>query len=377
MNIVIMGTAHPFRGGLAAFNERLAKQFISEGHNVEIYNFSLQYPSILFPGKTQYTDEPAPENLTIKQKVNSVNPINWIKVGKELCRMAPDVLIVKFWLPFMGPAFGTICRQIRKNRKTKIICIADNIIPHEHRPGDKIFTKYFSKAVDAWIGMSKEVYDDVLKVVKSPKRALIPHPVFDNYGQVISRQEALKRLNLDPANKYILFFGFIRGYKGLDLLFKAMAQPELSKHSEIKLIVAGEFYGDSQPYYKLIEELNIADRVELRTDYIPNEAINSYFCASDLIVQPYKTATQSGVTQIGYHFGKPMLVTNVGGLPEIIGHKVSGYVVEPDEKEIAQAIADFYDNDRYEAYAAATLLRKKEFEWSNLSGKIIELASQK
>ena len=377
MNIVIMGTAHPFRGGLAAFNERLAKQFISEGHNVEIYNFSLQYPSILFPGKTQYTDEPRPENLKIKQKVNSVNPINWIKVGKELCRMAPDILIVKFWLPFMGPAFGTICRQIRKNRKTKIICIADNIIPHEHRPGDKIFTKYFSKAVDAWIGMSKEVYDDVLKVVKHPKRALIPHPVFDNYGQVISRQEALNRLNLDPANKYILFFGFIRGYKGLDLLFKAMAQPELSKHSDIKLIVAGEFYGDSQPYYKLIEELNIADRVELRTDYIPNEAINSYFCASDLIVQPYKTATQSGVTQIGYHFGKPMLVTNVGGLPEIIGHKVSGYVVEPNEKEIAQAIADFYDNDRYEAYAAATLLRKREFEWSNLSGKIIELASQK
>ena len=377
MNIVIMGTAHPFRGGLAAFNERLAKQFISEGHNVEIYNFSLQYPSILFPGKTQYTDEPAPDNLTIKQKVNSVNPINWIKVGKELCRMAPDILIVKFWLPFMGPAFGTICRQIRKNRKTKIICIADNIIPHEHRPGDKIFTKYFSKAVDAWIGMSKEVYDDVLKVVKSPKRALIPHPVFDNYGQVISRQEALKRLNLDPANRYILFFGFIRGYKGLDLLLKAMAQPELAKHNEIKLIVAGEFYGDSQPYYKLIDDLKIADRVELRTDYIPNEAINSYFCASDLIVQPYKTATQSGVTQIGYHFGKPMLVTNVGGLPEIIGHKVSGYVVEPNEKEIAQAIADFYDNDRYEAYAAATLLRKKEFEWSNLSGKIIELASEK
>lgn len=374
MKIIIMGTAHPFRGGLAAFNERLAKQFINEGHDVEIYNFTLQYPSILFPGKTQYTDEPAPEKLTIKRKVNSVNPFNWLKVGKELRTMAPDILIVKFWLPFMGPAFGTICREVKKSGKTKIICIADNIIPHEHRPGDMLFTKYFSKAIDGWIGMSKEVYNDVLKVVAKPKRALVPHPVFDNYGQVISREEALKNLELEDKYKYLLFFGFIRGYKGLDLLLKAMAEPELAKMDNVKLIIAGEFYGDSAPYFKLISDLNLETRVVLRTDYIPNEAINSYFCASDLIVQPYKTATQSGVTQIGYHFGKPMLVTNVGGLPEIIGDKVSGYVVEPNEKSIAQAIADFYNNNRYDSFAAATLERKKDFEWDKLTQAIINLS---
>ena len=374
MKIIIMGTAHPFRGGLAAFNERLAKQFINEGHDVEIYNFTLQYPSILFPGKTQYTDEPAPEKLTIKRKVNSVNPFNWLKVGKELRAMAPDVLIVKFWLPFMGSAFGTICREVKKSGKTKIICIADNIIPHEHRPGDMLFTKYFSKAIDGWIGMSKEVYNDVLKVVAKPKRALVPHPVFDNYGQVISREEALKNLELEDKYKYLLFFGFIRGYKGLDLLLKAMAEPELAKMDNVKLIIAGEFYGDSAPYFKLISDLNLETRVVLRTDYIPNEAINSYFCASDLIVQPYKTATQSGVTQIGYHFGKPMLVTNVGGLPEIIGDKVSGYVVEPNEKSIAQAIADFYNNNRYDSFAAATLERKKDFEWDKLTQAIINLS---
>lgn len=374
MKIVIMGTAHPFRGGLAAFNERLAKQFINEGHDVEIYNFTLQYPSILFPGKTQYTDEPAPENLTIKRKVNSVNPFNWLKIGKELRAMAPDILIVKFWLPFMGPAFGTICREVKKGGKTKIICIADNIIPHEHRPGDVLFTKYFSKAIDGWIGMSKEVYNDVLKVVTEPKRALVPHPVFDNYGKVISREEALKNLDLEDRYKYLLFFGFIRGYKGLDLLLKAMAEPELAKMDNVKLIIAGEFYGDSAPYFKLISDLNLETRVVLRTDYIPNEAINSYFCASDLIVQPYKTATQSGVTQIGYHFGKPMLVTNVGGLPEIIGDKVSGYVVEPNERAIAQAIADFYNNNRYDSFAAATLERKKDFEWDKLTRAIINLS---
>ncbi len=374
MNIVIMGTAHPYRGGLAAFNERLAKQFIAEGHSVEIYNFSLQYPSILFPGKTQYTDEAAPQGLKIERKVNSINPINWFKVGKELAKKAPDILIVKFWLPFMGPSLGTICRQVKKNQKTRVICIADNIIPHEHRPGDMLFTKYFSKGVDGWIGMSKEVYNDVLKVVTEPKRALVPHPVFDNYGEVISREEALSRLNLESEFHYLLFFGFIRGYKGLDILLKAMGEASLTKRKDIKLIVAGEFYGDSAPYFKIIEDYNLEDRVVLRTDYIPNDAINSYFCASDLIVQPYKTATQSGVTQIGYHFGKPMLVTNVGGLPEIIGDKVSGYVVEPDEKAIAAAITDFYDNNRYDSFAAATLERKKEFEWDRLTEAIINLA---
>ncbi len=374
MKIVIMGTAHPFRGGLAAFNERLAKQFTEEGHDVEIYNFTLQYPSILFPGKTQYTNEPAPENLTIKRKVNSVNPFNWIKVGKELRNMAPDILIVKFWLPFMGPAFGTICREVKKGGKTKIICIADNIIPHEHRPGDMLFTKYFSNAIDGWIGMSKEVFNDVLKVVKDPNRALVPHPVFDNYGKVISREEALNNLELEEQYKYLLFFGFIRGYKGLDLLLKAMAEPELANMKQVKLIIAGEFYGDSAPYFKLIADYNLETRVVLRTDYIPNESINSYFCASDLIVQPYKTATQSGVTQIGYHFGKPMLVTNVGGLPEIIGDKISGYVVEPNEKAIAQAIADFYNNNRYESFAAATRERKKDFEWDKLTQAIIKLS---
>lgn len=374
MNIVIMGTAHPYRGGLAAFNERMASQFIKEGHNVEIYNFSLQYPSILFPGKTQYTDEEAPKGLIIKRKVNSINPFNWVKVGKELKKKAPDILIVKFWLPFMGPSLGTICRMVRKNCKTKVICIADNIIPHEHRPGDMLFTKYFSHGIDGWIGMSKEVYNDVLKVVMNPKRALVPHPVFDNYGEVISREEALKRLNLEKEYRYLLFFGFIREYKGLDILLKAMGEAAIAKRNDIKLIVAGEFYGDSAPYFKLIADYNLEGRVILRTDYIPNEAINSYFCASDLIVQPYKTATQSGVTQIGYHFGKPMLVTNVGGLPEIIGDKVSGYVVEPKESAIANAIADFYDNDRYDSFATATLERKKEFEWDRLTEAIINLS---
>ena len=372
MKIVILGTAHPYRGGLAAFNERLAKEFAREGHEVMISNFTLQYPSIVFPGKSQYTDEPAPEGLKIERMFSSVNPFSWYSCGKKLRAMAPDILIVKYWLPFMAPAFGTICREVKKNGRTKVICIADNIIPHEHRIGDRALTKFFSRCVDGWVAMSREVYGDIRTVVGECRRVLAAHPVFDNYGEVISRKKALEILDLDEKYRYMLFFGFIRSYKGLDLLLKALAEPELKARKNLKLIIAGEFYGDSSPYFKIIGDYGIEDRVILRTDYIPNDRINSFFCAADIIVQPYKSATQSGVTQIGYHFGKPMLVTNVGGLPEIIADGESGYVVEPSSQEIAKAIADFYDNDRYDAFAAKTVERRSLFSWSRITEAILK-----
>ncbi len=370
MKIVLMGTAYPYRGGLAAFNERLAREFSKRGDDVVIYNFSLQYPSIFFPGKSQYSDEPAPEGLNICRRVNSVNPANWLRVGRELRRMAPDILLVKYWLPLMAPAFGTICREVRRNGKTKVVCIADNVIPHEHRVGDMALSRYFAKSVDAWIGMSKEVYDDVLKVATNPIRRLVPHPIYDNYGEPIAREKALELLGLDKSCRYLLFFGFIREYKGLDLLLRSLAEPELRGREDLKLIVAGEFYCDSAPYLKLIEELGIGERVILHTDYIPNDYVSRYFSAADLIVQPYKSATQSGVTQIGYHFGCPMLVTNVGGLHEIIADRVSGYVVEPTVHDIAVAIADFYDNGREAAFREATVERKKMFGWDKLADAI-------
>ncbi|MDE7074598.1 MAG: glycosyltransferase, partial [Odoribacter sp.] len=294
MKIVILGTAHPYRGGLAAMNERLAQELSGQGHEVVIYNFTLQYPGFLFPGKSQYTDEAAPQGLKIIRKINSVCPFNWLKVGRELRKMRPDLLIIKFWLPFMGPALGTIARLARKNHHTRVICIADNMIPHEKRPGDRLFTKYFTKGVDGYIAMSHEVYADVEKLVAHPLRRFTPHPIYDHYGEIIPREEALKALKLDAAYRYLLFFGFIRDYKGLDWLLQAMADSRLK---DIRLIIAGEFYSDSEPYLRLIRELGLEEKVILHTDYIPNEQINRYFCAADLVVQPYKTATQSGVTQ--------------------------------------------------------------------------------
>lgn len=372
MKIVILGTAHPYRGGLAAMNERLARQLMEEGHEVIIYNFTLQYPGFLFPGKTQYTDEKAPAGLHIVRKINSVNPLNWWKVGHELKKLRPDLLIIKFWIPFMGPALGSIARLARKNRHTRVICIADNMIPHEKRKGDRWLTQYFTKGVDGYIAMSHEVYEDIEKLVKAPERRFTPHPVYDHYGEMISREQALQDLKLDASFHYLLFFGFIRDYKGLDLLLQAMADPRLESHN-IRLIVAGEFYANGEVYMNMIRNLRLQDKVVMHTDYIPNEQINRYFCAADLIVQPYKTATQSGVTQIGYHFNKAMLVTRVGGLGEIIADGRSGYVVNPEPDAIVRAILDFYDYRRQAAFEQETERLKQQFSWSRMVEVIMEL----
>lgn len=353
-------------------NERLAQELSGQGHDVVIYNFTLQYPGFLFPGKSQYTDEAAPRGLKIIRKVNSVCPFNWLKVGRELKKMCPDLLIIKYWLPFMGPALGTIARIARRNRHTRVICIADNMIPHEKRPGDRLFTKYFTRGVDGYIAMSHEVYDDIEKLVAHPLRRFTPHPVYDHYGEIISREEALEALHLDPACRYLLFFGFIRDYKGLDWLLQALADDRL-RDRQVRLMVAGEFYSDSEPYLKLIREEGLEEKVVLHTDYIPNEQINRYFCAADMVVQPYKTATQSGVTQIGYHFNKAMLVTDVGGLGEIIADRRSGYVVKPEVSAIADAIVDFYDGERQADFEKETMKLKEQFSWTRMTDVMLEL----
>ncbi|WP_302567141.1 glycosyltransferase [Culturomica massiliensis] len=372
MKIVILGPAHPYRGGIAALNDRLAVELIKEGHEVTVFNFSLQYPKFLFPGKTQYTDDPAPRNVTILRKVNAVNPLNWWKVGRELRRLRPELIIVRFWLPFMGPALGTVCRIARRNKYTKVICIADNIIPHEKRIGDVPFTSYFVKGVDGFIAMSQEVFKDLEKFVPHPVRRFAPHPVYDHYGEIIPREVALAHLKLDAKFRYLLFFGFIREYKGLDILLEAMADQRI-REQHIRLIVAGEFYGNADFYQKLIEQYGIEDLLVMHTDYIPSEVMNDYFCGADLVVQPYRSATQSGVTQVGYHFDKPMLVSNVGGLAEIVADGKSGYVVEPQSWAIADAIIDFYVNERAESYRTETRKLKQKFSWTNLTRNIFEI----
>ena len=382
MKIIILGTAYPYRGGLSAFNERLAYEYLQHGHEVEIYTFTLQYPSFLFPGKTQYSDEPAPKGLVIHRRVNSINPFNWLSVGCEIAKKRPDILITKYWLPFMAPCLGTIERVVRrKTRKgeaaskaacvprTRIVSILDNIIPHEHRIGDRMFSKYFVRSTDSFVAMSRSVLEDLNIFDTKKPRHFCPHPLYDHYGEILPKAEARKMINIDADGRYILFFGFIRGYKGLDLLFDAMADSRI-KEMDIKLIVAGEFYGDPKPYMDQIERLGIADRVVLCTDFIPDSQVNRYFCACDLVTQPYKSATQSGVTQIAFHFEKPMLVTDVGGLAEIVPDGKIGYVVQPDVKQIADAIVRYYDENKEDAFTSAAREEKKKYGWDKMTEAI-------
>jgi glycosyltransferase involved in cell wall biosynthesis len=371
--VVIIGPAHPLRGGLATFNQRLAREFTLSGNDCSIYSFSLQYPSFLFPGKTQYSDEPAPEGITIHTVINSINPFNWIKTGNRLKKEKPDIIVVRYWLPVMGPALGTILRRVRKNKHTRIVCIADNVIPHEKRPGDKPFTKYFLESCDAFITMSEKVMSDLRTFEQTKPAQLVQHPLYDTFGEIISKTEARKHLGLPENEKIVLFFGFIRNYKGLDLLFDAMRN---LKNSGIKLLVAGEFYEDDKPYKEQIEKNGIGDQLILRTNFIPDSEVKYYLCAADAVIQPYRNATQSGVTPLAYHFEKPMIVTNVGGLPSLVPHNKVGLVVEPDPLAVANGILQFYQLG--EEYFIPHLRNEKlKYSWANLVNTITKLAEQR
>ncbi len=373
MKIVIVGSAHPYRGGLASFNERLAKEFVAEGHDVEIVTFTLQYPSFLFPGKTQFTDSPKPAQLDIVRRINSTNPFNWMKVGREIRDKNADLVIFCYWMSFMAPSFGKIARIVHRNGKTKCIALVHNMIPHEQNILDKILPPYFVKSMDGFFALSKSVADDINHFDKHNKpKTFSPHPIYDHYGIRLDRNEALQQLGLDQNCKYILFFGLVRAYKGLDLLLQAFADTRI-KDSNIKLIVAGEFYQDENIYRKQISELGIEDKIIIHNEFIPDDKVNLYFSAADIIAQTYKSATQSGVTQIAFHFEKPMLVTNVGGLGEIVINNKSGYVVEPNAQEIADALDDFFANSRSEEFEDGVRHEKSKYAWSIMTEKIIEL----
>ncbi len=376
--IIILGSAYPLRaGGLSTFNERLAEEFLAQGHEVIIYTFSLQYPRILFPGKTQYAIRPAPENLDIRVKVNSINPINWWLTGRQIRCENADLLVIRYWLPFMAPCLGTIAGMVRKNKKTQVVTIADNIIPHEKRPGDKWLTSFYVKRSDGFVTLSKSVLIDLEKFEKKGKpKVYAPHPLYDNFGKKISREEALKTLKLSPDYRYILFFGFIRDYKGLDILLNAMGEHILAD-LPVKLIVAGEFYSSDQPYFKIIREKGLGNRVVLHTQFIPNDKVAAYFCASDLVVQPYKDATQSGVTQVAYHFDVPMVVSNVGALPEMVPNNVAGIVVKPDAQKVAKAIHRFFTKNMAEELIEGLKSQKERFSWSRLTEAVFDAAMKK
>lgn len=371
MKIIILGPSHPYRGGIAAFDERLAEELMKGGNEVELWTFTLQYPSFLFPGKTQYTTDPKPENLSVVRAVNSINPFNWISVGKKVGRLRPDLLIIPFWLPFMSPCLGTISRIAGRNRHTRVISIMHNFIPHEHRIGDRLFCRYFIRSIDGAVALSRSVIDDMGKFSSSLPRPYSPHPLYDSFGEKADREEACRYLGLDPSNRYGLFFGLIRAYKGLDILLDAFADSRFHD-GRIKLIIAGEFYGDGEKYHRQAERLGINENIIWHTEFVPDSEVRYFFSAADVVVQPYKSATQSGVTQIAYHFEKPMIVTDVGGLAEIVPDGKVGYVVKPEPEAVADGIVKFFDGDTGR-FAEGIKSEKQKYSWRRMIKTIIEL----
>ena len=361
--VIIIGPAFPYRGGIANFNNSLAVEYQNQGADVQVYSFSLQYPSFLFPGKTQYEEGEGPDGIKIFPIINSVNPFNWIKIARRVRNENPDYVIIRYWLPFMAPCLGTIAKLIRKT--TKVFAITDNVIPHEQRVGDNLLTRYFVKSCDAFLTLSSSVLDDLSKFTDSQEKIFIPHPIYDSFGDIVDKNKAKQNLGLDKNGKYLLFFGFVRKYKGLDIMLDVMSDRRI-KDLGVRLIVAGEFYDNKEEYISQIDVLGIQDSIILKSDFIPEEEVKDYFCASDMITQTYRTATQSGVTQIAYHFERPMLVTNVGGLAEIVPHNKVGYVCDISIKDIADCIVEFYSEEKEEEFIKNTKEEKLRFTWSEL-----------
>lgn len=369
--IFIIGPAHPLRGGPAQFNENLCQQLIKEGHDAAIISYSLQYPNILFPGSSQFeTNGKAPEGIAIHTLINSVNPFNWFKVARFIKKEKPDFILFRYWLPFFGPSLGTIGRLVRKH--CKVLALTDNVIPHEKRIGDKIFTNYFINSCDGFIAMSQTVLKDISLFKEKAIQAYSPHPMYETYGEAVSKEEARKKLNLKEGDRIVLFFGLIRKYKGLDLLQEAMGTEEI-KRENIKLLIAGEFYEDKQPYFDLIEKHQLKDHIILHDRFISNDDVRYYFCACDLVAQTYRKATNSGVSMIGYFYNKPMLVTAVGGLAEIVPDKKCGYALPVSVQEISLALLDYFKNNREKEMTLHVKEERKKYEWSGFINTLLNL----
>ena len=376
MKIVILGPAHPYRGGLASIMETMARTYARRGHEVRIVTFTRQYPEFLFPGKSQTVDTAPPADLDITREVDTVNPFNWIKVGRRLRRERPDMILMKYWTPFMAPCFGTIARIARSNGHTRVVCQIDNVEPHEHHMVDRPFNRWYLSSVDGFVYMSEQVHRE-LEAYTSAPAIFSPHPMFENFGSPQPRVEACRRIGLDPQRRYLLFFGLIRDYKGLDMLLDAwsLLRRRGGLPEDMRLLVAGEFYTAREPYVEQIARLGLQEDVVLHDRFIPDGEVRHYFSAAEALLLPYRTATQSGVTQIAYAFDLPMVATEVGGLPEIVLDGRTGIICRPDPESIAGAVAHICREGESERLRANFAVEKRRFSWDEMCDRLQEVCN--
>jgi D-inositol-3-phosphate glycosyltransferase len=371
MKIIIVGTAYPLRGGIAHYNALLAEA-LAKRHSVETITFKRQYPSILFPGKTQQETGEAGTTTPAPELVDSINPFNWIAVGRKIRDARPDLVIFKYWLPFFGPCFGTIARLARSNGHTKVLFICDNVLPHEKRPGDLMFTRYAFGAVDHFIVQSSSVEKDLRTVHPGASYRFAAHPVYNIFGSPMPKADARKALGITTPH-VLLFFGYIRKYKGLHVLLDAIHK--LPASFPLHTLVVGEFYDDETKYREQVTRLGLADRVTIVSDYVPNDKVREYFSAADAVVLPYLSATQSGIAQIAYNFDLPVIATDVGGLAEVVRHEVTGLIAPPDNPEaLAATIQRYMTENLADRYRPAVHAEKSRYTWENLVAAIEDLA---
>lgn len=375
-HFALVGPLYPYRGGIGHFLETMVHGLGHRGHRVSAVTFSRQYPELLFPGKTQYETAPPAQPIDAPRLVDTVNPLSWFATARHLARLRPDAVVFKYWMPFFAPAFGTIARRLRR-RGTRVLVVVDNAIPHERRPGDLALSRYFFNSVDGCIVMSDAVGRDLARLGVDVDVRQVAHPIYDIFGEAEPRADARAALGLPADAPTLLFFGFIRRYKGLHVLLDAMPRIAAAL-PEAQLVVAGEFYEDEAPYRQRIDALGLGDRLRLCSDYIPNEAVARYFSAADVVVQPYVSATQSGVAQIAYQFDRPLIVTDVGGLAEIVPDGEAGLVVPPEDPDaLADAVIRYFREGLAARLTEGVRREKKKYSWDRLYEALEDLLARR
>ena len=366
--LVIVGPFPPYRGGIAHFTQALLAGLRARGHDVRAVSFSRQYPAFLFPGKTQFEPGQTSASRTsggAPRLISTLNPLSWLRAARHITRQKPDVALFQYWMPFFAPALGAIAWGLRR-RGVRVVGLVHNALPHERRPGDRLLSRFFLRACDGLVVLSEAVEDDVRRLGVTAPVERTEHPVYAHFGGALPKEDARRLLDVPAEAPVLLFFGFVRRYKGLHVLLDAM--PEVvGRLPDVRLVVAGEFYEDPAPYHAQVRRHGLTEHVRFRPDYIPQDEVARYFSAADVVVQPYLSATQSGIAAIAFHFGRPLVVTDVGGLAEVVPHEEAGLVVPPDDASaLAAAIVRFFEGGLSEKLVEGVEQARQNHSWDRL-----------
>ena len=361
MQLALIAAAPPYRGGISKHTSILVEK-LSQNHSVDVINYSRQYPDFLFPGKTQYLDDKS-ENDNSSRMIDSINPLTWFSTGNKLAKKNYDLVIFRFWNPFFAPALGVIDGIIKKKSShKKLISLCDNILPHEKTPLADYLTTYLFDKLDGHVVQSSQTENELQEVVENPVYEKRLHPIYTNFPKKIDKITARKKLGLSAKN-IILYFGIIRDYKGFDILLNAIAELKDSG-LDFHLLAGGECYGSDEKYTQLISNLGISDYITWHNKYIPDSEVSNYFSAADVVALPYRTASQSGVTQMAYSYDLPVIVTKVGGLPEIVDEGQSGFTIEPENPtELANILEKNLKAGTFLEMEIYIKIFKQKFSW--------------